>query len=226
MTRNYINILCDIFRNKTHKKEVFFLFFMSILFLYGGLLRYQGLLGRELEYDEVWTYSHYVNQPISLIFSNLATPNNHPLYTLFIKIGIPIFKNPVFAIKAPAFIAGLALMLVIPIITFIFTRQHYLATLLSLAIVAFNGAFIHFSQTGRGYTLQTICIALFILQITVIIKFRGYRGHAMHHLTYKILSSGNPVHKKEGKSPWSRHGVSDIYQKTKLSDKDDYSVIF
>ena len=173
MIRNYINILCDIFINKTHKKEVFFLFFMSILFLYGALLRYQGLLSRELEYDEIWTYSHYVNQSISLIFSNLATPNNHPLYTLFIKMLVPVLKYPVFAIRVPAFLAGLSLMIVIPMITFICARRHYLATLLSLAIVAFNGALIHFSQSGRGYTLQTLCVALFILQITIIIQFRN-----------------------------------------------------
>lgn len=172
-----------------NKKKLFFFFCLLILFIFGGILRYKGLLSRELEYDEAWTYSNYANKSIISIFSDLSTPNNHPLYSLMIKAAIPLLQNPVLAIRLPAFLAGLALIIVLPSITFLLTRNS-LATLLSSAIIAFNGAFIHFSQTGRGYTLQSLFIALFILQIIVTLRIRNRYTKAVTYtlFLFPILS--------------------------------------
>ncbi|MEI3003596.1 MAG: hypothetical protein V8T87_03105 [Victivallales bacterium] len=48
-------------------------------------MRLYGLRTRNLEYDEIWTFAHYVKLPLREIFTELAVPNNHPLNTLFIK---------------------------------------------------------------------------------------------------------------------------------------------
>ena len=44
------------------------------------------LLFRDLEYDEIWSLENYAILPLTKIFSDLATPNNHPINTLLIKL--------------------------------------------------------------------------------------------------------------------------------------------
>ncbi|MBE6399907.1 MAG: hypothetical protein E7041_07190, partial [Lentisphaerae bacterium] len=43
------------------------------------------LTGRFLEYDEIWTLENFARLDIPEIFSNFATPNNHPFNTLWVK---------------------------------------------------------------------------------------------------------------------------------------------
>jgi hypothetical protein len=80
----------------TKKQAIYFILFIIILIL-ATLIRWDNLFTRGLEYDEIWTITHYVNRSISEIFSNLKTPNNHPLYSLLVKYTLAVEKNPIIA---------------------------------------------------------------------------------------------------------------------------------
>ena len=68
------------------KKENCLILGITLLLVLSGIaLRLYGLRTRNLEYDEIWTFAHYVKLPLREIFTELAVPNNHPLNTLFIK---------------------------------------------------------------------------------------------------------------------------------------------
>ena len=47
----------------------------------GCLFRVLEFDTRSLEYDEIWTMTHYFKCSFSEIFTELETPNNHPLHT-------------------------------------------------------------------------------------------------------------------------------------------------
>ena len=100
-------------------------------------------------------------------FTDLSLPNNHPLHSLLMKYSIAIFSYSISSLRIPAFIAGVMLLFSIPTTTFLLTKNKLLS-LLSLAIVVFNGGLIHYSQTARGYSMQCLFISLFILFIIYI----------------------------------------------------------
>ncbi|MBP5182524.1 MAG: hypothetical protein J6331_05805, partial [Lentisphaeria bacterium] len=61
---------------------VFFLLLLSLAFLFRlGLLN-----SRTPEYDEIYTVTHFVPLSVQKIFTEVATPNNHMLHTLFVKL--------------------------------------------------------------------------------------------------------------------------------------------
>ena len=65
-------------------KKIFNLI-LFVVVVFGILLRQTGINVRSLEYDEIWTMTHYLDCGFFEIFSSLETPNNHPLHTLFAK---------------------------------------------------------------------------------------------------------------------------------------------
>ena len=66
---------------KQRRKEHIFL----ILLLTAAAAVRGFLLFRDLEYDEIWSLEKYAILSFSGIFSDLSTPNNHPVNTLLIK---------------------------------------------------------------------------------------------------------------------------------------------
>ena len=154
----------SIVRLKRKKEDLLFYFVLFFLFVLGVYPRAYGLSGRGLEYDEFWSYTHYAHSSLISIFSDLSTPNNHPLNSLLIKLSVAIFSYSTLAIRLPAFIAGVLILPVISYTTYLLTKSRVVA-IVSLAIVAFNGGLIHYAQTARGYSLQCLCISLFILLI-------------------------------------------------------------
>ena len=89
--------------------------------LAGALLRISGLFS-SLEYDEIWTLESFAPQPLSVIFTDLALPNNHPLNTLGVKLCIACFDNPCL-IRLPALLTGLGSLLLFPVVAFLWTRR-------------------------------------------------------------------------------------------------------
>lgn len=87
--------------------------------LVGALLRISGLFS-SLEYDEIWTLESFAPQPLSVIFTDLALPNNHPLNTLGVKLCIACFDNPCL-IRLPALLTGLGSLLLFPVVAFLWT---------------------------------------------------------------------------------------------------------
>ena len=134
--------------------------------LAGIILRFNGLPTRSLEYDEIWTISNYSATPFFSIFSDLSTPNNHPLNTLFIQWSIKGLGAEYFAIRLPVFLFGIATLILTALFTWNVTKRKDV-TFFATACIAFNGYLIHYAQTARGYSIQ----AFFVLLTAVSLYF-------------------------------------------------------
>ena len=98
--------------NNSRKETMLFLIITLVLLLIGVLLRIAGLQTRNLEYDEIWTFAHYVKLPFGEMFSDLATPNNHPLNSLVIKYFKLLNLPQLLQIRLGVFLAGILLLIV------------------------------------------------------------------------------------------------------------------
>ena len=127
--------------------------------LAGIVLRFNGLLTRSLEYDEIWTISNYSATPFFSIFTDLATPNNHPLNTLFIQWSVNSLGAEFFSIRLPVFLFGIATLVLTALFTWKATKRKDTA-LFATACVAFNGYLVHYAQTARGYSIQSFFVLL------------------------------------------------------------------
>jgi hypothetical protein len=142
--------------------------FSVLLFLMFGLgihWRLDGLSSRGLEYDEFWTLTHYVPLSVSSILSSLATPNNHPLNSLLMKWCVELFGPTPLAMRIPAVAAGILLFIPAGLPAWRLSGLKSVG-LLAVALVVCNGAFIHFSQTARGYSIQLLLLT-FLLALIV-----------------------------------------------------------
>lgn len=142
-----------------NKMEKFLKLIILAIAAAGIILRFNGLSSRSLEYDEIWTVQHYLGLPLSEIFSRLATPNNHPLHTLFVQWSTGPDGLSFLAIRLPAFLFGCLTILLAMFFTWKVTKRKD-AVLFSGACIAFCGYLIHFSQTARGYSMQTFFVLL------------------------------------------------------------------
>ncbi len=133
----------------------------------GIIIRIAGVTNRYLFYDEIWTLSHYSQLSINGIFSQLATPNNHPLNSLLIK-WCSGFLGPMWSVRLPALISGCLAIPVICTITWLLFRSGR-AVVFAAILSSFNAGFIFYSQQGRGYEIQIFLIALFLM-LTVLLK--------------------------------------------------------
>lgn len=108
-------------------------------------------LGLGVIYDEAFTYTDYASKPVGFILSNYASPNNHILHTLLVKMSCAVFGLHLWSLRLPALLAGIVAM---PLF-YVFVRamfNRYIA-LLSLSFVAASGALIEYSALARGYSL-------------------------------------------------------------------------
>lgn len=153
------------------RRNFIYLLLVSVVFIAGFIMRYQNISDRGLEYDEIWTAQHYSSNTVSNIFTDTATPNNHPLHSFLVKLSFSIFGPDKLSLRLPAFMSGVGLMPLVFFLAWLIFRQRS-AALLALSFTAFNGMLIHYSQTARGYSVQTFLISLFILSIIYFEKNR------------------------------------------------------
>ncbi len=124
--------------------------FVALVILVGAALRLSQM-GLGVIHDEAFTYVAYAEKPVGFILSNFASPNNHILHTLLVKLSTALFGVHLWSLRLPALLAGI---LVMPLF-YVFVRlmfNRYIA-LLSLSFVAASGALIEYSALARGYSL-------------------------------------------------------------------------
>lgn len=157
-----------------------FIIICIAIFLAALIIRMISLDSRGLEYDEVWTLFGYLNKDYSLIFGDIETPNNHVLNTLLIKWTTAILGDSNTAIRLPALLAGIVTIVCTTAVSWMLFRTK-IAILSALFMSSFNAALIHFSDTARGYSIQT---ALFALLIFAIIRLERYKDRRMLFLIF------------------------------------------
>ena len=144
-------------RTDTWSSKLLWPFAFGVVFLFGVWLRVDGVADRGFEYDEIWTWANYVQMPASFIFTDLALPNNHPLHSLLAKLSTASFGQANISLRLPSLLAGLC----VPLLAFLLAwrlLKDKSAALLALAFCSFNGALVHYSQTARGYSMQTFFV--------------------------------------------------------------------
>ncbi len=136
------------------KKTLFFVGFAITLLI---ALRIVNILTRSPEYDEIWTISHYVKIPVSQIFTDVATPNNHVLNSLSIKFFSAWIPNVLFAMRLPALLAFAALaVLLFRAVQRLISENAARGAV--LALILLDGMVLHYAETARGYLLQTFFV--------------------------------------------------------------------
>ena len=144
-----------------HVRNSRFYFAAGFVLLLGFLIRYPGF-SAGLEYDEIWTFQHYSSGSLYKIFTDLATPNNHPLNSLLIKWCACFFSSPAVVLRLSAFLAGIVTIGLSGILAKALFHSR-MAVLATMVFVSLNAGLILYSNTGRGYSLQGMLILLYAL---------------------------------------------------------------
>lgn len=118
-------------------------------------------LRQVMRYDEAVTYMYFVKPPWFEALSTYTYPNNHLFHTLLAKASVTVFGNSPWALRLPAFLAG---VLLVPA-TYAVARAFYgaRAALIAAAIVASSGVLVLYSTNARGYTIVVLAFLLLVL---------------------------------------------------------------
>jgi 4-amino-4-deoxy-L-arabinose transferase-like glycosyltransferase len=148
--------LRDAWRSESRDHRIALL---SIAIIAIGLrVRY---LGQPMRYDESVTYLFFVKQPWPDALSLYTYPNNHLFHTLLAKLSVTVFGSSPWALRLPAFLAGLLVLAA----TYAVARAIYnaRAALFAAAIVASSGVMVLYSTNARGYSLVILAFLLLVL---------------------------------------------------------------
>ena len=118
-------------------------------------------LAQPMRYDEAVTYMYFVRLPWSEALSTYTYPNNHLFHTLLAKASVSVFGNSPWALRLPAFLAG---VLIVPA-TYAVARAIYGSrpAVLATAIVATSGVLVLYSTNARGYSFVVLAFLLLVL---------------------------------------------------------------
>src|SRR5207253_11250661 len=111
----------------------------TIVLAIGAALRVL-YLAQPIRYDEAVTYMYFVRLPWAEALSTYTYPNNHLFHTLLAKASVTVFGNSPWALRLPAFFAG---VLVVPA-SYLTIRALYgaRAALIAAGLVASSGVLI------------------------------------------------------------------------------------
>lgn len=120
-----------------------------------------GPLFQPMRYDEAATWIDYASQPLAKSLSNYRFPNNHLFHTLLVHLAAALFGSEPWALRLPAFIAG---VLLVPL-TWAAGRALYSpsAGLISAALAATSASLTLYSTNARGYTIVCCLTLLMVL---------------------------------------------------------------
>ncbi|MBV9356675.1 MAG: glycosyltransferase family 39 protein [Chloroflexi bacterium] len=120
-------------------------------------------LQQPIRYDEAFTFTEFASRPLYYALSFYPEPNNQLLHTLLVHVSYLAFGNQLWAIRLPAFLAG---VLTVPA-TYLVGRQLYgaSAALLAAGLVAASSVLIEYSTNARGYTIVSL---LFLIGVALV----------------------------------------------------------
>ena len=141
-------------------------------------------LSQPMRYDESVTYVYFAQLPLEQALSTYTYPNNHLFHTLLVKGAIAVFGDEPWAIRLPAFLAG---VLLVPA-TYALARALYdsRAALFSAALTASSGVLTLYSTNARGYSL--IALAFVLLALAAIRIQRGSTPAAAY-VTFAVVAA-------------------------------------
>ena len=131
-----------------------------------------------MRYDEAATWLFFSSKSVLYSLVSYTLPNNHVLHSILVSISTFVFGNHPWAIRLPAFLAGVAM---IPL-SYAAGKRFYGedAALLTAAFVASSSVLVEFSTNARGYTIvAAIFLALIVLAPSPEAEPRAWRRFAV-----------------------------------------------
>jgi uncharacterized membrane protein len=156
----YIDMTIFIKNLKLTKIEVFPLVILLLVLGSAIILRLVHI-NDQITHDEGYTFVEFSSTSIFNIVTNYHLPNNHVLNSLLIFFSIHLFGGRPWAVRLPAFLAGL---LLIPA-TYALAKQFFdkSTALLSAILISILPGAILYSTTARGYSLVALFTVLTLL---------------------------------------------------------------
>lgn len=130
-------------------------------------------LDQPMRYDESITWAYFAGRPWSTIVSSYPFPNNHVLHSLFARVAVAALPFAPWALRLPAFLAGLAIVPLTWAVGRRFVDRD--SALLGAALTAASTTLVLYSTNARGYSMV---VMLFLLMLLVADNIR--RDKAPH----------------------------------------------
>ena len=109
--------------------------------------------------DEAYTYTRFASKSLNRALSYYPLPNNHVFHTLQVVIASRLFGHEPWALRLPAFLAGVLLVPAAYGALRVLANKH--AALLTAGLVAASSVLVEFSTNARGYSL--LCLIFLLL---------------------------------------------------------------
>jgi len=132
------------------------------------------LLWEPMRFDEAVSWAYYVGRSWATIVGTYQQPNNHVFYSLLAKVSAASFGYPPWALRLPAFVAGVA---IIPLTWAVGRRfADETSALVAAALCAGSTQLTLYSMNARGYSLV---VALFLAQLLVADRLFARHGASL-----------------------------------------------
>lgn len=141
------------------KEQLHIFLLLGGITLLGLILRIIDI-NKSIAYDEAYTFIHFASRPFKHILADYSAPNNHIFHTILVGISYRLFGGQAWALRLPAFIAGVLLIPGMYVAARRFFSEHQ--ALAAAGLIAVIPLFINYSVNGRGYTM----LVLFSLLLT------------------------------------------------------------
>jgi hypothetical protein len=130
-------------------------------------------LDQPMRYDEALSFNEFASRPLYYALSFYPEPNNHLLNTLLMHAAYVVFGNQPWALRLPAFAAG---VLLVPA-TYVLGRllSGRAAGLGAAALVAASSYLVEYSTNARGYTLEALSFVV-LFSLAIVAVRHGSRG--------------------------------------------------
>ena len=128
--------------------------------------------------DEAASFIYYASHPLSIIVTIYGSPNNHILHSILMHAAYRIFGSAEWALRLPAFLAGMAIVPLTYLAARNLPREKALPTrgaLIAAALAASAPVLIDYSTDARGYTL----LCCFVLICTIAVARGAWRTFAI-----------------------------------------------
>lgn len=119
------------------------------------------LLGGPLHYDEAFTLSEFASRSPLFFLTRYTHSNNHVFHTLIVWLLHCVTGDRLWALRLPAFAAGVALLFV----TYALARRWHdePTACLAVALAVVATPLVEYSAQARGYTMLTLMFLLLFL---------------------------------------------------------------
>ncbi len=155
--------------------------------LAGAVARFSAL-GQPMRYDESMSYLLFVGKPWAAAITAYPSPANHLLYTVMAKLTAPLGSGAPWALRLPAFVAGVAIVpLTFAVGRVLFTRT---AALVGAALTAAATPMILYSANARGYAFV---IAAYLLLLLVGARIRHDGARCCEWVAFTLVGAAGLV---------------------------------